>query len=92
MTKIINHANKLLKEWNASIVGVLNAEYVLDSSRTKQLAESFEDNIYARIHRFRESLVLEIREKGSMYASCYMLQQDFNELEKEYEEFLKNRI
>ncbi len=83
------HILQLLQDWNASIEDMLNSEYVLDSSRSKQLAESFADGIYARIHRFREDfLVLEIRESGAMYAESYKLKQDFSDLE----ELFKNKI
>lgn len=88
MTPNQPHVLQLLQDWNASIEDILNAEYVLDSSRSKQLAESFADGIYARIHRFREDfLVLEIRKSGAMYADCYKIKQDFSDLEQLLELF-----
>ncbi len=72
----------LLNEWNAKAKEMLNAEYVLSSHRCRQVDEKFDGITYSRIHRSTNgSLMLEERAKGSMYPSCWLIEQDFSELE-----------
>lgn len=72
----------LLKEWSATAGSMLNSEYALKSDRCKMLTERFDGSTYSRIHRaVNGDLMLEEREKGGMYPSCWLLTQDFSELE-----------
>lgn len=72
----------LLAEWNAKPLEMLNASYALQSNRCTQIAEMFDGSTYSRIHRATNgSLILEERAKGSMYPSCWLIEQDFSELE-----------
>jgi hypothetical protein len=72
----------LLKEWNATAKEMLNASYALRSERCKQVAELFDGQTYSRIHRANNGdLMLEERAKGSMYPSCWLIEQDFSEME-----------
>lgn len=72
----------LLDEWNATVKGMLNASYALKSDRCKQVAEVFDGTTYSRIHRANNGdLMLEERTKGGMYPACWLLEQDFTELE-----------
>ena len=72
----------LLKEWDATAGDMLNAQYALSSERCFLVGEKFDGVIYSRIHRSSNgSLMLEERAKGSMYPSCWLLTQDFSELE-----------
>lgn len=72
----------LLADWNATAKDMLVAEYALKSDRCKQVAELFDGTTYSRIHRANNgSLMLEERAKGSMYPSCWLIEQDFSELE-----------
>lgn len=81
--QITQQSKDLLKEWNAEIVEMLNASYALASERCTQLAEQFNGHIYSRIHRKNDgvTLLLEERVKGQMYPVCYLLKQDFSEIE-----------
>ena len=76
----------LLNEWNAKAVSMLNASYVLDSSRATQLVEIFDGQTFSRIHRLNSGvLILEEREKGAMYARAWEIKQEFTELEEEFQ-------
>lgn len=76
----------LLAEWNATAKDMLNASYALRSENCTQVAESFDGNTYSRIHRATNgSLILEERAKGSMYPSCWVVEQDFGELEAAFQ-------
>lgn len=73
---------KLISEWNATVKEMLVSEYALKSDRCKQVAETFDGTTYSRIHRAVDgSLMLEERAKGRMYPSCWLIEQDFSELE-----------
>lgn len=75
-------SQSLLSEWNASTKEMLNADYALRSDRCKQVAEKFNGVTYSRIHRVNNGgLMLEERAKGSMYPSCWLIEQDFSDLE-----------
>ncbi len=72
----------LLSEWNAIAGDMLNASYALRSDRCTQVAEVFDGVTYSRIHRANNGdLMLEERAKGAMYPSCWLITQDFSELE-----------
>ena len=72
----------LLSEWNATAKDMLVASYALRSENCKQVAELFDGSTYSRIHRANNgSLMLEERAKGSMYPSCWLIEQDFSEME-----------
>lgn len=72
----------LLNEWNATAKEMLNAEFALQSQRCRQVAERFDGVCYSRIHRAHNGdLMLEERFKGDMYPSCWLIEQDFSELE-----------
>jgi len=72
----------LLSEWNATAKEMLNASYALKSERCKQVDEKFDGKTYSRIHRATNGdLILEERKKGSMYPSCWLIVQDFSEME-----------
>jgi hypothetical protein len=80
----------LLAEWNAKPLEMLNASYALNSSRCMQVVERFDGSTYSRIHRANNgSLMLEERAKGEMYPSCWLIEQDFSDLEKEFEALSK---
>mgnify|MGYP006262689791 CR=1 FL=1 len=69
----------LLSEWNATAKDMLNASYALRSDNCKQVAELFDGITYSRIHRANNgSLMLEERGKGSMYPSCWLIEQDLS--------------
>lgn len=81
-----NQSISLLNEWNATAKEMLNAGYALKSDRCKQVAEKFDGETYSRIHRASNGdLMLEERANGSMYPSCWLIVQDFSELEKAFE-------
>lgn len=83
----------LLSEWNATAKNMLNPSYVLDSSRSTQVAEKFDGNTYSRIHRANnDSLILEERAVGSMYPSCWLIEQDFSDLEAALFDRKKNKL
>lgn len=72
----------LLSEWNATAKEMLNADYALRSDRCNQVAEKFDGLTYSRIHRANNGdLMLEERTKGAMYPSCWLIEQDFSDLE-----------
>lgn len=76
---------KLLFEWSAVAKDRLNSSYALDSSRATQVAEVFDGTTYSRIHRCTNGdLILEERKSGNMYPSCWLIEQDFSDLEKEF--------
>ncbi len=76
-------SESLLIEWKATAKEMLNASYVLRSDRCTQVAERFDGITYSRIHRMTGGdLVLEERAKGSMYPSCWLIVQDFSEMEE----------
>lgn len=75
-----NQSENLLKDWNAKVENRLNPSHVLKNAI--QLQEIFNGTIYSRIHRMPNgNLILEEREKGSMYPKVYSLFQDFSDLE-----------
>lgn len=72
----------LLLQWNASAKEMLNASYALKSERCKMVDEKFDGQTYSRIHRATNGdLMLEERAKGAMYPSCWLIVQDFSEME-----------
>lgn len=77
----------LLKEWDATAKEMLNASYALKSDRCTQVDEKFDGLTYSRIHRATNGdLMLEERKAGSMYPSCWLIVQDFSELEAAFNE------
>lgn len=77
---------ELIKEWNGTIGNMLT-EYVLKNCAV-QVAEKFDGKTYSRIHRRGKMLIVEEREKGSMYPRLWEMTQDFSDLEIEFQ----NRI
>lgn len=83
-------SKNLLTEWTATAKHMLNASYALNSCRCTQVAEKFDGIFYSRIHRATDgSLMLEERSKGSMYPSCWLIEQDFSELEAALKQSIK---
>ena len=64
------------------LIVIYRASYALKSERCKQVDEKFDGKTYSRIHRATNGdLILEERKKGSMYPSCWLIVQDFSEME-----------
>ena len=82
---------RLLAEWNAEVKEMLNPQYVLKSDRSIVLQEIRDEEYIARIHRKADMLILEERKIGSMYPTAYRIEQNFEDLEKEFSSYLINK-
>lgn len=88
--EVTQQSQELLKSWRSEIVEMLNADYVLKSDRCTMIQEEFNGETYSRIHRrSNNQLILEERSKDSFSPRAYLITQDDNAIEQEYQNWLK---
>jgi len=71
---------KLVQEWSGVIGHMVNPSSL--ENNTTQVQELFDGKTYSRVHRKGDSkLLVEEREKGSLYPRVWEMTQDFSELD-----------